>query len=70
MISRQSTCLKISSEREIQGLNLIASIAGSYNCGATQKGGGPFPPPKKKRKKNHFIVYILLTFKKKIACKN
>ena len=65
MISRQSTCLKISSEREIQGLNLTTSIAGSYNCGAT-----PTPPQKKKRKKNHFIVYILLTFKKKVACKN
>ena len=54
MISRQFTCLKISSEREIQGLNLTASIAGSYNCGATQKGGGPsdpHPPPQKKKEK-------------------
>ena len=51
MISRQFTCLKISSEREIQGLNLTASIAGSYNCGDTQKGGGRFPPQKKKEKK-------------------
>ena len=58
MISRQFTCLKISSEREIQGLNLTASIAGSYNCGATQKGGGPPPPKKKKKKKSFYSIYI------------
>ena len=33
MISRQSTCFKISSGREIQGLDLMASIIGSQWCG-------------------------------------